>query len=155
MSSQKRGGLLDVFIILLIVLSVVGICLRMQALQSGGDNDSFCRVRAVVKNLPTETADCLTEGESLYTNDGSLYGMVESIETEPARITVYQGDKAYHGVWEDGSTVDLEIWMTLTGSVGEDVFLRDGKHAVLLGEQVLLYGERCALSFLICEVDWE
>ena len=64
MSSQKRGGLLDVFIILLIVLSVVGICLRMQALQSGGDNDSFCRVRAVVKNLPTETADCLTEGDA-------------------------------------------------------------------------------------------
>ena len=152
MNSKRSGGLLDVFIILLIVLGVIGICLRMQVLQGEETNGSFCRVRMTVRDIPKETADCLAEGESLYTNDGMLYGMVETLDATPARITVYQDGERYQGEWEDMSWVDLNLWLTLTGRDGENAFLRDGKYAVLVGETVLLYGERSALSYVVCEV---
>ena len=152
MTSKRSVGVLDVFIILLILLGVVGICLRMQALRGEEEIDSFCRVRMTVRDIPTDTADCISEGESLYTHDGLLYGMVETIEKTPARIAVYQDGERYEGVWEDMSRVDLTIWLTLTGREGENAFLRDGKYAVLLGENVLLYGEKTALQYLVCEV---
>lgn len=152
MSSKKTGGILDVFIILLIVLGVVGICLRMQALQDEEAIDSFCRVRLTVRDIPKETADCISEGESLYTNDSLLYGMVESLETTPAHITLYQNGQRYQGVWEDMSRVDVTLWLSVMGRDGEHAFLRDGKYAILIGEKVILYGDRTELQFLVSEV---
>ena len=152
MNSKRSGGLLDVFIILLIVLGVIGICLRMQALQGEEETDSFCRVRMTVRDIPKETADCIAEGESLYTHDGLLFGMVETVEANPARVRVYRDGVRYQGEWEDMSRVDLTLWLTLVGSGGEHAFLRDGKYAVLVGEEVLLYGERSALTYVTSEV---
>ncbi|MBQ9760083.1 MAG: DUF4330 family protein [Clostridia bacterium] len=152
MREKRRVGLLDAFIVTVILLSVVGIVLRMQALRVSEDDDSEALARATVYAIRAESAECLQEGEVLYLADGTAYGILESVEVVPARVRIAENGEIHVGEWTDGSRVDLTLTITLTGRMTDGGFLRTGGALVLMGERLVLHGRCFAAEARITEV---
>lgn len=150
MTKRARFGLLDAFILAVILLSAVGLIFRVQMLRAEPLDEAACAVRLEARGIPPEIAICLSRGELLYMADGSVFGTVEAVEKNPARVHILSNGSTYTG--EDETRIDLSVTLTVSGTASEGVFLRAGRHAVLVGDMVTLYGERICLDWLICDV---
>ena len=148
MTKKRRFGLLDAFILAVLLLSAVGLVLRAQMLHVQDTDEVAATVRLEARSIPPEIADCLSRGERLYTADGTVFGTVEAVERNPSRVQLVSGGATYTG--EDAERIDFAVTVTVLGSASEGVLLRNGRYAVLVGETVTLYGERIELSWLIC-----
>ena len=151
---RKKGsfGLLDAFIVTVILLSVVGLILRIQVLRVDAREDETCYVRMVAKCLPREIADCIGVGDVLYTADGGIYGEVEEIASSPAQVEWVSNGAHHTGEWEDGKRITLSLRVRVLGSAADGAFLRAGKYAILVGDTESLYSDLTSLEWLICEV---
>lgn len=149
MREKQRVGILDVFMILLILLGVIGLILRVQIRH---DTETLAEERLVAiraSALHPMTASALRPGEILYTEDGTRYGVIEEVELEGARIRLSERGETVVGSWDASEWVDVTLWVRVLGRMGDGYFLRDGTHAVLCGERILLYGERTAILYWI------
>ena len=151
MRERHRVGLLDVFVILLILLGVIGLILRMQIRYDAKADFEERIVRMRATALHPLTASCLQSGEVLYGEDGEPYGVVERIEAVGARVQISEKGETVVGAWEETEWLDVTIWVRVTGRMGEDGFLRDGTRAVLCGERISLLGERTAISYRVVD----
>ena len=153
MRKKRSFGLLDAFIVTVILLSAVGLVLRIQLLRIDVREDETCTVRLLADNVPQEIAACLRAGDVLYTADGEIYGTVEGIESAPARVEWFSNGVLHTGEWEAGKRVAITLHVSVFGTVSDGVFLRGGKHAVLSGDTVALYSDLASLEWLICETE--
>ena len=152
---RKKGsfGLLDAFIVTVILLSAVGLILRIQVLRLDVREDVSCEVRMVAKSLPREIADCIGVGDVLYTADGGVYGEVEEIVISPARVEWVSNGVSHTGEWEAGERINLSVRVRVSGSIADGVFLREGKYAILVGDAETLYSDLTSLEWLICQAE--
>ena len=152
MRERRRGGLIDAFIAAVILLSAVGVLLRMQAMRVMEETDAEAMVQMTAEAIYAPSVACLTVGETLYCSDGSVFGVLEAVETSPARISMQDGDRILTGVWSDGSYLDVTLAVTVQGSVGERGFLREGTRELLLGERLTLFGERFSTELVLTRI---
>ena len=152
MREKKQIGLLDLFAVILIVLGIAGLGLRIVASRGGDTEEDARTVVASVYAIPTSVADCIAVGEWLYTEDGTAYGYVEAKETAPARIDLTDAGVTYTGEWDGDARVDLTLSIRITGRVGDGVFLRGGRYAILVGDRATLHAQRLCATFLIRSV---
>ncbi len=152
MREKRRIGVLDVFIVMLILFGAVGIFLRVRILEIGTAPNAECEVYGRVLNMPSELADCIAVGEILYTADGTPYGTLSEVAVSPAEVRLIENGALITGYDEAGSRIDLQLTVTVMGAESEKGFLRDGRYPVLRGEALALYGERAVFSFVIYDV---
>lgn len=152
MRERKSIGLLDVFVLILILLSVVGIVLRMQALRIVEENDARYHALARVQMLHAETAECIEVGDLLYTADGTVYGRIEAVEVTPADVKLQSDGRIYLGAWDEKLYVDVKLEISVEGRISEGAFLRDGKHALLVGEDIQLRSDLVSFHAIVYQV---
>lgn len=153
MKNGKKGGLLDVFTVLILVFGAVGILLRMQMLRVAVTDEETAQITLTVENFHTRGLDCVELGEMLYTAGGEAFGEVVEISYTPEETSLISDGVLYTGAPEDATRVRLSVRVSLLGRVTDGVFLREGKYAVMAGERLTLYGERCELRAYVSRVE--
>lgn len=142
--SGRRGSVLDLFLVLLLVFGTAGAVLRYREKRSEGSTASLSPylVMAVVADLPRETAECLDVGELLYTGAGEEYGVVREVRSRPARWRVTANGTLYEGEWPEEVRRDLTVTLELWGNEREGVLLRQGRWPLLAGQRTVVYSNR-------------
>lgn len=153
MKNGKKSGLLDVFIVLMIVFGAVGVLLRMQMLRVTDSDEEEALITLTVEHFHTRGLDCVELGETLYTAGGEVYGEIAELSYTPETTSLLSDGVLHTGTPEDTTRVRLSVRVSLTGRAADGVFLREGKYAVMVGERVTLYGERCELRAIVSWVE--
>ena len=105
-----------------------------------------------IERLHERTAACLAEGETLYDASGEVFGVITQIAQAPARFSLQSEGRAYSDTPQGSERVDLTVWITVEGRLSENLFLQNGRTALLVGGEILVYGNRTALCARILQV---
>ena len=150
---HRRLGMIDAFLIVVLLLSGVGIALRIHARGDGAVvGDVRGGVMVVARQAPASCADCIEIGETLYTADGNAFGRVIDVIRAPSRIYLYEDGKECVGEWDEQKYCDLTLLLEVEGTYDGAVFLQAGRYPVIMGKTVSLHGERVSLPWLVKEV---
>ena len=151
---RERGNLLDLFLILLLVFSVIGVGLRQHALQRERQvvEEERYFVTLLLKKVPAEWIDCVSVGETLYLPDGTSFGVLRTLSCRPAQEILSGNGGTQSVLWEDGTFLDVSAVVEVQGQVREGVLLRDGKYALLLWSRQTLYSARAQWQATVSEV---
>ena len=141
----RRGNVLDLFLILLLVFSLVSVIGRF-----GGGEGSRGEVTEGVVSVQVDSCDaslfeCLSVGEALYLASGEYFGELEGIEVTPASVTLLEDGVFFVGTWDGDGPRRFVFSIRVAGRVREDVFYRAEHEALLSGLPVVLYGERAVI----------
>ena len=135
---KKRMNLADVFLILLAVLSVSGILLRLWSIrQAEGMDLRGYAVETEWRDVNLRTADCLREGETLYTAAGEVFGTVLSMERMPSEVEVVSDGTVYRIASEMRCNVRIRLSVACRESDGQ--LLRGDGSALTVGQSLRLY----------------
>ena len=152
MKNEKKGSLFDVFFIAFLLLCILNATLRLgeksDALSQGAFEDYL--VMATISSVRAETADCLETGESLYTDAGEEYGVLEVLSSSPARLQMEQNGTVYEGVWED-TRIDLTVQIRIKGMEQGGRVFRESREQLCAGQSVTLYTKRTKLFLQILD----
>ncbi len=150
---EHRGNLFDLLILLVIgfcILSGIGRFFETRTQANEREQTAIITVR--IPETDALLTSCISVGESVYLASGELYGSVEDVTASPARAQVMSEDGFVVGAWEDGSLMDVEAEIRISGALGEIGFLRGGSAAVLVGQYLSLYTERAYLYGVVTKV---
>ena len=128
---KRRLDRTDLSILLLLMLSVGGILWRYALPPSEGSDEIFS-VRGEWASVPPETAACLREGDTLYTEAGERFGEILHILEK-----------------ESGESRTLRLTVAVSGSSVEGVLYRGRTKGLYVGETYLLYSDRARLFLRI------
>ena len=142
----ERGSVLDVFLILLLLGSLVTAGLRIY--RSGGAEDASRRAEAVLlaREIRGEIARQIPVGAMLYASDGSPYGKVTQVRIKGSVAELTEGGVSYFGEWDPSLWCDLFLTVEIWGSERDGVFYRNGSEGVLLAARSVLHTRRATLS---------
>lgn len=140
---EKHGNLLDILILLLVGFCIFSIVGRFVQMRTGVQAEEraatvLLRIKGTEAQLPLS----VEEGEDVFLASGERFGNVKSLTAVPARVTVESEGAVIEGRWEDGSLWDVEVELSIAGTIGENGFLRGGSTAVLAGQSLSLYTRR-------------
>ena len=139
---------MDVILIVLALLSVAGLALRVGWMKQGSrESLSGFAVCAVWKNVDNQTAECLREGELLYTAAGEIFGRVLSLEAHPAVTETVWGGRVYRA--ESPSRFDVELRLSVEGRFREEQLLWNGLEAVSVGQTKQLYSRMAEVKIAV------
>ncbi len=149
-SPRGRWNAGDTLLILLALLSAVGILVRFFGWRQQPTKDlRDYEIVAKWEGVDGRTLSCVEEGDVLYTPSGEHFGRIVSISRETSVLTVSEGGETYHVNAPLGTKCDATLTVTVSGVFSDDVFFRDGKRILGVGECYLLYSERAELALLI------
>ena len=148
---SRKGNLLDLSLILLLVLCLLGVGLRwrMQRRGEGGTEQIPCRVTVLLERLPAEWPRCVEIGERLYFADGTRFGEVLSLTVLPAGEPLTVGDAEAHMPWGADRLCSVRAELLVMGTWQEGVLLREGAYALPLGSRLTLYSSRAEWQLLV------
>ncbi|MBQ2734825.1 MAG: DUF4330 family protein [Clostridia bacterium] len=156
--STRKGSILDLFLIFLLIFSILGIVLRyreMKQLSAKNEMREYV-VLAVMEAIDPHVVECLQIGEELFTAAGEKWGRVASISRSPAKASLISDGKIVPGVWDGDRKCDLLVEIVFEGSENGGVVLQNGKAAILVGQNWTLYSERTVLLLRFLKVGiWE
>ena len=144
----ERGiGVIDLFLLLLLVLCLVGGLLRRQE-SFARREEHLERYRAVLISEPllTESADCLKVGEELSELSGTSFGRVVAIERVSAPIMIETGSGSVRGEWDIDVRCRLRVEVEVEGSARGGVLLLGGTLPLGVGGGRVLLSERMRLE---------
>ncbi|MBQ1963671.1 MAG: hypothetical protein II369_06090 [Clostridia bacterium] len=153
-TKRGRGNLLDLFLILLLLFSVIGVGLRQHALQREQEElpkEAYC-VTLLLKKVPSEWVECVSVGEVLYLSDGTPFGVLRELSCSPARESISTIGGTQSVLWEDGSYLEVSAKVIVQGRIREGVLLREGKYALLLWSRQTLYSTRAEWNVTVAEI---
>lgn len=150
-SMRKRIGILDFFLIFLLLLSALGIFLRRQAIQKSGlaTEQQHFLMQATVYGVTPEFLDCIDKGETVYFASGEAYGTVTDMQILPAQTDLLEDGVCYSGEWELSERCNVWFEISFYGTAGRDCPLWHGTRAVLVGQKMELYSERALLNITV------
>ena len=140
---RKKFYHVDLFLICLLLLSLIGALLRTEGCftdQKGLQNAYV--VRLIAKRLPPSVVDCLEEGEWLFDAYGEAVGEVQTIRKKQTAVELYDEGEAYVGEWSMELYCNAEIDLLVFGTYEGDTLLLGGVRPLLIGEELLLRGDR-------------
>lgn len=151
---EKRGSILDLFLIFLLLLCLVGGLLRWRDLRTRGDSvaTSPYLVTAVAHQVDPQVADCISVGELLYTESGMYFGRVTAMESSPTRVSLLSDGAYTEGSWDADWFVDLWLEVEIEATDGKQGILHNGRTPYALSERITLYSERTALSVKLYQI---
>ena len=146
-TQEKRGSILDLFLIFLLLLCILGALLRWDSLRK----DARLPLTQYTLTIDTETlaresAECLTVGEQLYTASGEAFGEVTALEYLPAEVTLSSLGHYYRGAWDRTERCVLRVRVTIEANLRDGVLLYRGKTPLAVGAPLELYSERMRLA---------
>ena len=150
---KRQWGLIDGFLIIVLCLSALGLLLRIQLRSPSVVEDAqLCTVLLSVRACPSTIRDCIAADEVLYCEDGSAFGRVRDAFVTESRFVLYENGREYVGEWNIDRYCDLTLSVEVGGTYDGEVFLRQGRYAVLVGSDVMLDGARTHMKWGVKEV---
>lgn len=147
--STRRGTLLDLVLLFLLILSVVLILFRWQSQRENTVEQSPFLVTVKVMEVQPQVAQCLGVGETVYDAFGEVVGEITRITLSDATVTIKNGE-GYATVTPPGyGLVTLELEIQAFGALDGGAFLRGGKRTMLIGEETVLYTRKTGLRYLV------
>ncbi len=149
---ERQGNVLDLFFVLLLILSAVGVGGRFLRSETydGEETEMLVRVRIPVSDASLE--ECLHPGERTYLSTGEYYGVLEALESERAEVRLFDGGRFVSGTWEEGGPREYLLTVRVKGRIRENVFYREGREAVLVGREIEVWGEYARVFGTVTEV---
>lgn len=152
MEGRKRkkaegGSVLDVFLILLLLFSLLTVALRAYRLRTAEDITERASVVLLAENVRGEIAQGIHVGERLYTVDGTFYGTVTQVRKTGSAVEIREGGRLYLGEWDPDIWCDLFLTVEVQGRERDGIFYQNGSHAVLTGQRAALYTRRTGLTY--------
>ncbi len=144
---RVRGSILDLFLIFLFFLSILGIALRWHELHGStwGEQWEEFRMYAELTAIDPRIADCIAEGDILYTASGETFGRIVRAEQTPSEVTLISNGAPFVGAWDQTRKCNLLLEISFEGRTSGQGVLWHGTHTVLSGESRLLYTDRATL----------
>ena len=150
---QRRLGMIDIFLIVVLLLSGIGIALRIytgKGREAGVENS--CTVEILARQAFASGVDCIESGEMLYTEDGTAFGRVVEIVRDPTPIVLYTEGRECVGKWDEEKYCNVTLLVEVWGRYDGAVFLQAGRYPIIVGKTLTLYSERVHMMWVIQSV---
>ena len=154
-NTRRRGSVLDLLLILLIVLSVTGLLWRRYVSErnDAADNLSLYTVYAQSTAMDAMTFDCMQAGERLYTASGELFGEIAALERAEAEVTLISDGIFYNGAWEEQVRCTARVKICVSGKRTDRGVIVSGRRLAVGGTLPTLYSPRAALHLQIYKLE--
>ena len=149
---ERRGNALDLFLVLLLVFSLLGVIGRLGDTDSAAYEESEAIMLVRVEASDAALLDCLFVGEPLYLASGEYYGELAAIDSSPAKITLLEDGAFLSGEWDADGPRDYLVSVKTKGAWKGSSFFRSERDILLVGADVTLYGERAVIRGRTVEV---
>ncbi len=151
---KRRGSILDLVLIFLLILSALGIAFRWQQIKGLSAEQSYKEYRLVghTGTLHPDILRCVENGEALYTASGEYYGRLKTVHAMASRVTLFSEGKYLSAEWDPQKKTDLYVEVIFEGTERGGRILRNGRSDVMIGQTVTLYSEYAVLHILIDSV---
>ena len=150
---EKAWNALDAFWILLILISLCGIVLRWYSLRTSVMEAEEITVTLRVSDMHPLCAACIETGESLYLSDGEVWGRLVAVERVATPIRLITDGKEIVGVYDEDDRIDVLLRVRVSGTRQGELFLRNGRDAVCVGDRKELFGKRIRLVPVVVSVE--
>ena len=149
----RRGSILDLFLIVLLLVAVLGSVLRWER-QNREIHQPLEQYRLILESveMARESADCLAVGDILYTASGEAFGEVRVLEYLPARVTLISLGRYYRGEWPMSERCVLHVEVAVSGRMRDGVFLLGGRTPLAVGASQTLFSDRMQLKARVFDV---
>lgn len=144
---EKRGSILDLFLIFLFLLCIVGGLLRRQELRTRDVLVATApyTLTVVTAEIDPRVAECIAVGEAVYTESGELFGRVTAKTLLDAEVSLLSDGEYLRGAWDASLFVDLSLEIEIEAAQNDRGLLWNATTPLSLGETLTLYSERTAL----------
>ena len=146
---ERRGTKLDLFLILLTLLSLTSGFLYRTGIDHA-DTDlpqSTFLLELYSDGIDSTMFDCLQVDEALYQADGSLFGTLTALEKLPLSVSLIDNGALIVGEWDEALRCRIHLTVTCTGSLREEAFLFEGRIPLGIGEAIVLRGRGSELQY--------
>lgn len=152
--SARKGSVLDLFLAFLLFFSAFGIVLRYRDLKQHAVREGLREyaILAVMEAVDPRVAECLQEGEELFTAAGEVWGQVAEVSTQPFRVSLISGGKVVQGTWDEAEKCDLLVEIVFEGNETGGTVLHNGTAAILAEQSLTLYSRRAMLSLRVLKI---
>lgn len=160
---DRRVGVLDVFVIILILLCVAGLIVRIAVgrdgvLPEGAPESGEWALSFEISSVRAGVGDGFSVGEVMYTENGEVFGTVSGqVSVTPAKI--YSEDEEGRYILSyassdggDNSMVDIKGTLTSEGYAVDYGFLVGGKIFASPGSELTLHTEKATCSVKILDI---
>lgn len=156
MKSRKthaRYGIFDLFFLLLLLLSLLGIGVRVYSSSLGGAEETeHVLAMGWIPGRSAESAAQISEGAALYTAAGEAVGYIRSVRRAPAEERLLSNGSYCTVRWPASDRVDVTLELELLGGKGEGGFLLLGREVWSTGGSYTLYTDTVELCFFLLSV---
>ena len=149
--------MLDVFLTVLLLLCIVGVILRDEALNKISKDVSYrdCVITVRSSSVDAAVFSCVEEGETLYDRDGALIGTVQSTEKLPYSVTLTEDGTVYEGAWDSERICRIQLRVLCKGTVRDGILLLGGRIPLAVGSTVSFRGSRTELEYQLLKIEAE
>ena len=153
-TKPTRLGIGDLFLLFVLLISVVSGFLRFREMKSSMIETDVAEYRILLLSeaMHTQSADCLREGEILYSAAGDAIGRVTDITLKPLEVRVEADAGGVTGVWPIEQKCRLLVEIAVLGRIRDGVLLLNGRIPIPVGLAQTLFGERMMLSGVVVGV---
>ena len=150
---ERSGNLLDLFLVLVLVLSFCGILLRRYDLSKPSKTEDLREYTVVAecKGILYDSVECILDGEILYTAQGEIYGVLEDHDVKPAKAVFWENGELHQGYWQGNTRCDVTLLLRVNAKESDHGLLKDGTLAILCGQSVILYSDQAQLELFILD----
>ena len=150
----RKGSVLDLCVVLLLLLCVAGLLFRWQYLRSREGDDG---TESIILTLESETIDplaieSLSVGELMYQGSGEPLGQILSLSVNEVEAEVLSNGVYYVGVWDRERLCRLRVTVLCEGSILDHGGIRVAGILLSTGESVQLFTSRAALCYRVQEI---
>ena len=150
---KRRLNAVDASLVLLLLLSIVCAAWRTVTLSGHvGAAEDEATVTLFLRGVAPSVYACVQMGETLYTADGTPFGVMEKKSFVPARAVVEVDGRRYVGAWGEEERVDVEVKIAVRGRLRDGIFFEGGRRAIRSGMRLCLYGALAELDGEVTEV---
>jgi hypothetical protein len=153
-SRGARGGILDLFLLFLLLLSLCSVAVRyLQTWDTGEEQPlSGYRLICVAEGLDPLTAQCVEAGDIFYLPSGDRFGSLYAKRFLPAELCLLSGGEYVEGKSDPALLGDLHLEIEFFGCEGEQGILWQGRVGVLTGQTLLLKSDKATLRIRVLAV---
>ena len=153
--AKRRGGVLDLLLILLIVLSITGLLWRRYMSEREGSwAESFSySVYAQSEAMDAMSFDSIQKGDWLYTPSGEPFGEIMAIERTAAEVLLISDGILYRGAWDADVRCAARVEIRVSGRPTEHGVLVSASRITAGGALPTLYSPFAALRLTVYKLE--
>ena len=148
---QRRGSVIDLLVIFLIVLSIVGFLWRQHRIERAKEQEGSKLYTFYAQSVAMDamTLDCIGIGDLLYTSSGDLFGEITALERIPSEVRLLSDGAYYVGEWDEAFRGCVRVEISVRGTPTDRGVLVAGHRNTVGGTLPRLYSERASLGLTL------